>query len=135
MEKLAFLRTQGRVFLLLESSLLGAHSVFPGFLPLCSGHSFCLVCRPLLLYPVTKREGSSKLVLGPFFLPYTHSQMGSTLPSSNVTSEVLTPKPFLPQTSLSFNPQIQLWIDYVYYDVSNSHRAPERTQDLPSSPK
>ena len=49
--------------------------------------------------------GSSKLVLGPFLLSYTHSQMGSTLPSpSNVTYGLLTPRPFLPQTFLSFNP-------------------------------
>lgn len=102
---LVFLRTQGGVFLRLESSLLSAHSVFSGFPPLCSGHSFRLVCTPLLLHPVAKRGGSSKLVLGPFLLSYTQSQMGSTLLSpSNVTYGLLTPKPFLLQTFLSFNP-------------------------------
>ena len=71
-EMLAVLRTQGRVFLLLDSSLLRAHTVFSGFPPLCPGHSFRLVCRPLLLHPVAKRGGLLQVSLRPLF-PFLHS--------------------------------------------------------------
>ena len=102
---LAVLRTQGRVFLLLDSSLLRAHTVFLGSLPCALATPFALSAGPSFSTQSLNVGGSSKLVLGPFFLSYTHSKMGSTLPSpSDVTYRPLALKPFLHQTSLSFNP-------------------------------
>lgn len=75
----AFLRTRGKVFLLLESSLPCAHTVFSGFPPFFPGHSFCLVCRPIILHLAAKHGSSSRWVFGPSFLCYTHYRTGFNL--------------------------------------------------------